>query len=177
MTLPRNLTLQSAAKYRIGSCAGAAISTHQMPAVSAILTKGKQTQHTAAVRRANKRWRTAISFDDGGDWRSHRVSALSRCRKPWIWAVEVRASRRPRHSQSSAHHTPCASTPRVQMPGTGCDGRPNTLANTWPKIFRQVYVPAAESQHDQRRHVAQPLHLLRRGRAPAVSECMTGTND
>jgi hypothetical protein len=40
------------------------------------------------------------------------------------------------------------------MPGTGSDEHPNTLANNWPKIFRQVCVPAAEPQHDQRWHVA-----------------------
>jgi hypothetical protein len=134
-------------------------------AVRRILRKGEGTRHAAAVCRASKLGRTAISFDDGGNWRCRRVSDLSRYRQAQIGAAEVRQRRMSRRGRSGGNCSSCTPSPRQFSLRAAAVTRQNVLINSRPSGSSRRLPTPGQVQHGQRRVAAASSQLLRRGTA------------
>ena len=133
--------------------------------VPRILRTGEGTWHATAVCRASKLGRTAISFDDGGNWRCRRVSDLSRYRQAQIGAAEVRQRRMSRHGRSGGNCSSCTPTPRQFSFRAAAVTRQNVLVNSRPSGGSRCLPTPEQVQHGQRRVAAASSQLLRRSSA------------
>ena len=127
--------------------------------------EGEGGGRAAPRRHASKLGRTAISFDDDGNWRCRRVSDLSRYRQAQIGAAEVRQRRMSRRGRSGGNCSSCTPSPRQFSLRAAAVTRRNVLFNSRPSGSSRRLPTPGQVQHGQRRVAATSSQLLRRSSA------------